>query len=154
VTRLKPHDGMGQVYLDANAEAVRCGDRKVSTEHVLLALLAPKGSPVARALGVSPDDGRAALERLDRAALSSVGIHAEAAGPVLPGQVEDRLPMTPAVKAVFTGLRKQAGRDRIGVHHVLLGLLARTRPDPAAALIDALGIDRSAVRAQLEREQR
>ncbi|MGN9787740.1 hypothetical protein ACTMTF_40385 [Nonomuraea sp. ZG12] len=40
-----------------------------------------------------------------------------------------------AAKAVFTGLGKQAGRERIGIHHVLLGLLSRRRPDPAAVLL-------------------
>ncbi|WP_425518082.1 Clp protease N-terminal domain-containing protein [Polymorphospora rubra] len=42
---------MGQVYLDANAEAVRRGDRRVGTDHVVLALLADRDSVTARALG-------------------------------------------------------------------------------------------------------
>ncbi|TCB97348.1 hypothetical protein E0H26_13550 [Micromonospora zingiberis] len=140
---------MGHVYLNANAEAVRRGDRKVSTEHVLLALLIDPGSITGQALGVSLNEAREALERLDRDALASVGVQAAFAGPVFPGRDDDRLPLTPLAKAVFTGLRKQAGRDRIGVHHVLLGLLASTRPDPAAVLLDALSVDRAAVRTRL-----
>jgi hypothetical protein len=115
MARSQPQQGMGQVYLDANTEAVRRGDRKVSTEHVLLALLADPDSTPARALGVSLEEGRGVLERLDRTALAA------------------------------------AGRDRIGSRHVLLGLLDRTRPDPAAVLLDALGVDRTAVRTRLER---
>lgn len=152
MARSQPQQGMGQVYLDANTEAVRRGDRKVSTEHVLLALLADADSIPARALGVSLEEGRGALERLDRTALAAVGIQAGPPGPVFPGRTNDRLPLTPAAKAVFTGLRKTAHRDRIGSHHVLLGLLDRTRPDPAAVLLDALSVDRTAVRTRLEKE--
>jgi hypothetical protein len=43
-----------------------------------------------------------------------------------------------------------AGRERISIRHVLLGLLSRTRPDPVAVLLDALGVDRAAVRTRLE----
>ncbi|WP_223838849.1 Clp protease N-terminal domain-containing protein [Nocardiopsis deserti] len=141
--------GMGRVYLDANTEALYRGDRKVGTEHVLLALLGDPDSAAARALGADLPAARRALERLDADALASVGVQAESPGPVLPGREGDRLALTPAAKAVFTGLRKEAGRERIGTEHVLLGLLARTRPDPAAELLDALETDRAAVRARL-----
>src|SRR5690606_29824205 len=106
--RLRPQAGMGQVYLDANAEALRRGDRKVSTEHVLLALLLDPDTPTARALGVTLDDARETLDRLDRDALASVGVEAAFPGPVIPGKERDRLPLTPAAKAVFTGLREVA----------------------------------------------
>jgi ATP-dependent Clp protease ATP-binding subunit ClpA len=148
MVRLKPPFGMGQVYLDANAEALRRGDRKVSTEHVLLALLIDPDSITAQGLGVSLDAAREALESLDQDALASAGVQATSAGPVLPGRERDRLPLTPAAKAVFTGLGKQAGRERIGIHHVLLSLLSRRRPDPAAVLLDTLGADRTAIRAR------
>ena len=35
----EPQFGMGRVYLNAAAEARRRGDRRVSTEHLVLALL-------------------------------------------------------------------------------------------------------------------
>jgi ATP-dependent Clp protease ATP-binding subunit ClpA len=149
VVRLKPQVGMGQVYLDANAEALRRGDRKVSTEHVLLALLRHPDSITAQALGVSLDAAREALESLDQDALAAVGINVMPAGPVFPGRERDRLPLTPTAKAVFTSLGKQTGRERIGIHHVLLGLLSHKRPDPAAVLLDTLGVDRTAVHARL-----
>ncbi|MGI5290337.1 Clp protease N-terminal domain-containing protein [Nonomuraea polychroma] len=148
MVRLKPPSGMGQVYLDANAEALRRGDRKVSTEHVLLALLIDPDSSTAQALGVSLDAAREALEGLDQDALASMGVQATSAGPVLPGRERDRLPLTPAAKAAFTGLGKQAGRERVGIHHVLLSLLSNQRPDPAAVLLDTLGADRTAIRAR------
>jgi ATP-dependent Clp protease ATP-binding subunit ClpA len=147
--RVLPQFGMGQVYLDANTEAMRRGDRKVGTDHVVLALLLDPGSVTAQALAVDLNAAREALDRLDRDALASVGIDAPSPGPVFPGRERDRLPLTPAAKAVFTGLRNEAGRERIGVKHVLLGLMARTPPDPAAVLLDALGVDRAAVRARL-----
>jgi len=142
---------MGRVYLDANTEALRRGDRKVGTEHVVLALLLDSRSATAEALGVRLGDAREALEGLDRDALAAIGVHAVPAGPVLPGRERDRLPLTPAAKAVFTGLGKEAGRERIGAGHLLRSLLSRTRPDPAAVLLDALGVDRAAVRSRLGR---
>lgn len=147
---LSPSFGMGQVYVDANSEAVRRGDRKVGTDHVLLALLS--NPSLVTALGVGPNAARSALEKLDLDALASVGIDAASPGPVFPGKPSDRLPLTPAAKRIFTGLRREAGRERIGIQHVLLALIRRTPPDPAATLLDALGIDRAAVRARLGHE--
>lgn len=144
--------GLGQVYLDANAEALLRGDRKVSTEHVVLALLRDPGSAPARALDVDLTVARRALEHLDEDALAALGIAPVSPGPVLPGRVSDRLPLTPAAKAVFKGLRTEAGKERVGLEHVLRGLLNRTAPDPAAALLNALGVERDAVRARLTQE--
>jgi ATP-dependent Clp protease ATP-binding subunit ClpA len=149
MVRLLPKFGMGQVYLDANREALRMGDRRVGTDHLVLALLADPDSVPARALGCDLNAAREALRQLDRRALLSAGVDTEFDGPVFPGREGDRLPLTPAAKAVFTGLRKEAGGERIGIQHVLLSLLARRRPDPAAALFDALGLDRAAVRDRL-----
>ena len=70
----QPRLGMGQVYRQASAEAKRRGDRRVSTEHIALAMLVDPDSETARALGVSLASARAALDTLDREALTSVGI--------------------------------------------------------------------------------
>ncbi|MEO5664477.1 MAG: Clp protease N-terminal domain-containing protein [Nocardioides sp.] len=144
-----PRFGMGRVYLDATAEALLRGDRRVGTEHLVLALLQSPDSITARALQVELTSARAALQVLDRVALSSVGIDAVFNGRVFPGKAGDRLPLTPAAREVFTGLRKEAGDDRLGVQHVLLALLSRQRPDPAADLLDALEVDRATVRARV-----
>ena len=52
VTTSSRRFGMGRVYLDATAEARRRGDRRVGTEHLLLALIADPDSSTARALDV------------------------------------------------------------------------------------------------------
>jgi ClpA/ClpB-like protein len=140
---------MGRVYLDAAAEAQRRGDRRVGTDHIALALLADPASDTARALGVELEEARAALEALDRDALATVGVDAPGHAPVLPVRSGQRLPLTPAGRSVFTGLRRVAAGERLGRKHVLLTLLATARPDPAAELFDALDIDRDTVRSRL-----
>ncbi|HEY8721051.1 Clp protease N-terminal domain-containing protein [Pengzhenrongella sp.] len=149
----KQRFGLGQVYLDATAEARRRGDRRVGTEHVLLALLVDPESDVARALRVPLAEARAALEALDGVALASVGIDTTFHGPVLPGRAGERLRLTPAARAAFTSLREEANGERLGVRHVLLVLLSRQHPDPAADLLDALGVDRAQVRDRLSGAQ-
>ena len=141
--------GMGRVYLDATAEARRCGDRRVSTEHVALAMLSDPDSATARALGVSLVSARSALHDLDRGALATLGIEASFDGPVLSGRPNERLRLTPSARAVFSGLRQETDGERLSTRHVLLALLRREPPDPAAELFDALGVDRDAVRDRL-----
>ena len=47
----KPRLGMGQVYREASAEAKRRGDRRVSTEHIALAMLVdPTRRPLERSV--------------------------------------------------------------------------------------------------------
>lgn len=151
---IRTRTGLGQVYLDANTEALLRGDRKVGTEHVLLALLHDGDSAPARALGVDLTVARRILEQLDEQALAALGITPRSPGPVLPGRASDRLPLTPAAKAVFKGLRAEAGKEGIGLKHVLRGLLNRRSPDPVHALLNALDVDRDAVRARLEEQPR
>ncbi len=79
--------GTGRVYLDANSEAVRRGDRRVGTEHVVLALLVDPESVTGLGLGVGLGAARDALLSLDRQALATVGIVAVDPGPVFPGRV-------------------------------------------------------------------
>lgn len=141
--------GMGRVYLDAAAEAQRRGDRRVDTDHIALAMLSDPDSDTARALGVELVQARAALQELDREALATVGVDTPAETPALPARSTQRLPPTPTGRATFTGLRRVAAGERLGRKHVLLTLLAKARPDPAAELFDALGIDRDTVRSRL-----
>jgi ATP-dependent Clp protease ATP-binding subunit ClpA len=145
----KPRLGMGQVYREASAEATRRGDRRVSTEHMALAMLVDPDSETARALRVSLESARAALEALDREALILVGIDVIAKLPVISGRMGERLRLTPAARTVFTGLRREGGGERFGAKQVLLALLSNDRPDPAAELFNALGVDRTQVRNRL-----
>jgi predicted ArsR family transcriptional regulator len=139
----KPWTGLRRVYLDASAEAQRRGDRRVGTEHLVLALLADPDSVTARALGVDLDSARAALDVLDRQALEYLGIHATFQSSTIPGRPRERLRLTPAASATFTGLRG-------GTRQVLLALVSRECPDPATELLDALGVDRAAIRDRLK----
>ncbi|MBR8745212.1 Clp protease N-terminal domain-containing protein [Nocardiopsis sp. MG754419] len=146
--------GGGHFYLNATAEALRRGDRKVGTEHVLLALLEDPGGAPARALaeqGVDRDAARAALTTVDERALATVGVRAHMREDALAGRSEDRLPLTPAAKALFRGWRAAAGTESPAPHHLLRALTGHRRPDPAAVLLDALGVDRTALCARLGR---
>ena len=144
---LKQHE-LGKVMLDASAEAQRLGDRTVGTEHLTLALLADPASTSAKALGVSLTEARKALQALDFAALSAVGIDAVEPGPVLPARARIRL--SPGAKAVLAGVHKGKWPRPLTGRHILIELLGRDSPDPAAELMDALGIDRTQVRDRLD----
>jgi hypothetical protein len=72
--------------------------------------------------------------------------------PTLQAVLKDKLPMTPAAKGVLQAVGKPMRRGgRISASDVLVALLERHRPDPGAALFDALGVDRQALRARLSR---
>jgi ATP-dependent Clp protease ATP-binding subunit ClpA len=147
--RIRKRFSMGRIYRDAITLAAARGDRSVNTEHLALALLIDPDSAPARALGVSLTTAEQALDALDRQALASVGIDAAFPAPVPVPARQRRLRLTPAAFAVFTTLRKHANGERLGAHHVLLALLARQRPDPAAELFDALRVERAEIRRRL-----
>ena len=146
-------------YIWAREEARRCGDRRVGTDHLLLGLL--HDPAVIAILGVSLEQGRQAVDVLDRRALASVGLGApfEApplamrpvpARPTLRCVLKDRLPMTPAAKkAMEEGARSSRDRRRLNPVDVLLCLLNLEHPDPVADLIAALELDVDAVKARI-----
>jgi len=137
----------------ATEEARRRGDRRLGTDHLLLGLLHDGDSRAAKALGVSLADARAALDALDRAALAAVGIEIQALGEGAPVSFGRGLPpLTSGARAVFRraideGRPSRSGR--IETTHFLLALLSLQRPDPAAELLDTLGVDRAVVRQRL-----
>lgn len=139
--RYGPDYNFGATYYDARDEAVRRGDRTIGTEHLVLALLADPASPAARALGCDLDSARRALDALDHAALAAIGIQPRiTAGPV-EARAAGRLRLTPAAKAVLTGIRDARKSRGAGLGIVLSALLGLPRPDPAAELLAALGVD-------------
>jgi hypothetical protein len=144
-----PRFGLGRIIIDASAAARSRGDRRVSTEHLLLALLAGPDRTATDALGTSLDAALRALDELDGQALAAVGLRGITAAPI-PARVARRLPLTPGALSVFTGLGRFSRGQRTGIRHVVLALLARRPPDPAAALLDALGADRAAAQRRLE----
>jgi ATP-dependent Clp protease ATP-binding subunit ClpA len=141
---------LGQVYGDATVEARRRGDRRVGTDHLALALLNDPTTDAAQALGVSLDAARTALRTLDIEALARLGIDASTVESDVEPSGTERLRLTPSARTVFTRLRTVAEGNRLGREHVLLVLLDQQEPEPAAALFDALGIDRDAVRERLD----
>jgi hypothetical protein len=144
--RYGPDYTFGATYYDARDEAIRRGDRTIGTEHLVLALLVDPASPTARALGCDLDSARRALDALDSQALAAIGVQPGiTAGPVAV-RATGRLRLTPAAKAVFAGIRdtREAG---LGI--VLNALLDLPRPDPAAELLAALGVDARAARERL-----
>jgi ATP-dependent Clp protease ATP-binding subunit ClpA len=137
-------------------EARRRGDRRMGTEHLLLGLLHDPASAPARALGVDLATARAALDALDRDALQAIGIGTDAA-PDGPAGLPRRHPPVPA-SALTSGGRAVVRRAvdattartrHTGPRHLLLALLERGHPDPVAALVDRLGVDRAAVRGRV-----
>lgn len=146
-------DARKLVLTSATAEARRRGDRRLGTDHLLLGLLHDEGSPAAKALGVAVADARAASDALDRAALAAVGIQIDTLGEGSPASFGRRFPpLTSGARAVFKRAIDEARPfrgGRIDATHFLLALLSLRRPDPAAELLDALGVDPAAVRKRL-----
>jgi ATP-dependent Clp protease ATP-binding subunit ClpA len=147
-------DARKAVLTSSAQEARRRGDRRLGTDHLLLGLLHDADSTVTRSLGISLETARSASESLDRAALESVGVHVAHLGDPPPATFARRLlPLTSGARAVLRQAVEQARRARtphIETRDFLLALLDCDRPDPAAELLSALGVDRSEVRERLE----
>lgn len=141
------------VLTAATEEARRRGDRRLGTDHLLLGLLHDADSPATRALGVDLAAARAASDALDLAALAAVGVKVAQLGDASqPVRARGHLSLTSGARAVFVHAVEDARRartPRIDTRHFLLALLDRERPDPAAELLEALGVDPSQVRRRL-----
>ena len=150
------------IYLRAGEEARRRGDRRVGTDHVLLALFEDPSIEVV--LGVSLPQARQALDSLDRDALGALGLGSGADAPELPMRAVPRKPrirdvvrkerfrMTPAAKQVLEDAYRPKGHRKLQVTgvEVLAQILALQPPDPAAALLGALGVNRAEVQRRLD----
>jgi ATP-dependent Clp protease ATP-binding subunit ClpA len=148
------------IVLQASEEARRRGDRRVGTDHVLLALFEDPSIDVM--LGVSLQQARQALDSLDHDALVAVGLDSSADAPPLAMRAvpkkprirdiaqKDRLRMAPVAKKVLEDAGKSRRRGlQVTAQQVLAQILALEPPDPAAALLDALGVKTSEVRRRL-----
>jgi ATP-dependent Clp protease ATP-binding subunit ClpA len=174
-------DDARRVVTGAQAHAAALGHGWIGTEHLLLAMLDDEDGRPARLLapwGVRGDQVRAEVQRivgrgepgLDPDALATLGIDLDAVrerveGTFGPGALSDRRacrrgrsasrrPFTPrSKKALELSLREAIAMadSSIGAEHVLLGLL-REGDGVAARILRAHGVDRSAVRAALERD--
>jgi hypothetical protein len=149
------------ICLQASEEARRRGDRRYGTDHILLALF--EDPSIDAVLGVSPQQARQALGTLDHEALGTLGLGSGADAPPLPMRAvpkkprfrnvaqKDRLRITPAAKKVLEEASKP-NRRRLYVtaQQVLAQILTLEPPDPAAALLGALGVNTSEVRSRLD----
>jgi hypothetical protein len=152
-------------FIYAREEARRRGDRRVGTEHLVLGLL--REPEIARVLDCDLEAAREALDAMDHDALVAIGIDRALGAPPVPTRepalgggrpsfkavLSDRLPLTPVAKRVL----EQSGKDRRhrrpddrwSLHAVLAALLSLAAPDPGAALLDALNVDRDEVSTRL-----
>jgi hypothetical protein len=149
------------ICLQAGEEARRRGDRRTGTDHLLLALL--ENRSIEEALGVNLQQARQGLESLDHEALAALGLGSGTDAPPLPMRAvprkprlrdvaqKDRLRMAPAAKKVLEEASKP-NRRRLSVtaQQVLGQILTLRRPDPAAVLLDSLGVNTSEVRLRLD----
>jgi hypothetical protein len=150
------------IYLRAGEEARRRGDRRSGTDHLLLALF--EDPSVEAMLGVSLQQARQALESLDREALGALGLGPGADAPALKMRAvpkkptlldimqKDRIRMTPAAKRVLEQAYKPKGHRKLQVTgpEVLAQILTLQPPDPAAALLGALGVNTPEVQRRLD----
>lgn len=146
-------DARRSVITAANEEVRRLGDRRVGTQHLLLALLHDSDSLARAILGVNLDAARAALTDLDREALRSIGV--DSSGLDRPGERRPRRnpPFTTGFRSVLVDAVTQARSDKnrvVSDEHLLRALLAVKGPDSAAALLKALGIDISEALRKLD----
>lgn len=123
-------------------EAGRRGDRRIGTDHLLLGLLHDK--PTAELVGVSVDDARATADTLDNRALAAIGLDVGEFRPAVSSRPLKRAPLSSGARSVLqrTIVFTTADRSRrILPKHMLLALLERQQPDPAAELLTACGVD-------------
>ena len=148
------------ISLRAGEEARRRGDRRTSTEHVVLALL--EDPSIEAVLGVSLQQARQALAALDNEALGSLGMSGIDV-PSLPMRTvpkrpklrdiakKDRLRMTPAAKKVLVeSVKPNHQKLQVTTPQVLAQILTLQPPDPAAVLLGALGVKTLEVRRRLD----
>jgi ATP-dependent Clp protease ATP-binding subunit ClpA len=142
--------GAREVVTAAYTEAKRRGDHKLGTEHLLLGVLADPA--YARLVGTDLEAARAALHELDVAAIRAVGIDPGDFRPTTPARWSGRARFTAAGREVLRRALRDAvhrGSRELDAHHLLLALLSCPRPDPAAELLDLLGVDPAHVVARL-----
>jgi ATP-dependent Clp protease ATP-binding subunit ClpA len=149
------------IVLQASEEARRRGDRRTGTDHILLALL--ESPSVEVVLGVNLQQARQALDSLDRQALGVLSLGSAPDAPPLPMrsvpkkprirdmEKRDRLRLAPAAKKVLEEASKPNRRKlQITAEQVLAQILTLQPPDPAAALLGALGVNTSEARGRLD----
>lgn len=135
----------------ARAEAEHRGDARIGSDHLLIALL--HDPALAEAAGADAAAARAAADRLDRAALAAIGLDLGGFRPADPGVAGRRIRhFTAGARSVIGRSLAKAGAEKsrtITSRHVMLAVLDRPDPDPAAALLAALRVDAAELRGRL-----
>lgn len=135
----------------ARHEAEHRGDRRIGTDHLLIALL--QDSSVAEVTGVDAVAARQTADELDREALAAIGITLAGWEPdhgAAPGR-RVRF-MTAGAKTVIGHAVAVAAAEKapaITSRHMLLALLDQRQPDPASTLLAALPVDQTVLRLRL-----
>lgn len=136
---------------DAQYEAERRGDTRIGSEHLLIALL--HDDDLATVSGVDAEAAREAVERLDRDALAAIGLGIGEFRPARPGRSGRHVRhFTSGAKAVIARSLTRAAAEKsrtITSRHLMLAVLDRPAPDPAAALLTALSVDPATLRERL-----
>jgi ATP-dependent Clp protease ATP-binding subunit ClpA len=124
----------------------------MGTDHLLLGVLHDPAA--AKLLGVDLEAAHRASSNLDRAALAAVGLEAPTLDAPLPVTSRRRPPFTSGAREVLKRSVDEARAVKsraIDTRHLLLGILTRERPDPAAELLAALDVDVAGARDRLKR---
>lgn len=150
-----------RVCVEAAVEEARTlGHDSVGDEDLLLGILRTDEGLVADALsslGVTLEGARTESERMASDALSSIGISLEdirrEAGDTFDARIPEdrRIPFSPLAKKALERSLCEAVRlrdNRIGVEHVLLGML-RTEDGAAVRMLARMGVSREALEERL-----
>lgn len=136
---------------DALYEANQRGDRRIGTDHLLLAVLSD--DDMARLIGADAAVAHNAIDQLDRSALAAVGLSlTDLTSTTRSAPIRNSAAMTAGAKTVLKRSLANAAAEKakaITSRHILLALLERREPDPAAQLFAALPIDREALERRL-----
>ncbi|GAB3804308.1 Clp protease N-terminal domain-containing protein [Humibacter antri] len=135
---------------DAKFEAARRGDRRIGTDHLLIGVL--HDDTVAIAIGTDAHAARRAAAELDRRALAAIGVELGDAEPGVRAALGKHTPFTAGAKQVLAQTVQNAATEKartLTTRHLALALIERAAPDPATALLDALGVHRAEARQRL-----
>ena len=138
------------VYREAGIESLRRQDGYVGTEHMLLGLLANPVGLAATITGLTVEDARAALVRLDDQALAAIGITVDA--PDAMRKRNRRMSVPDSTKRLFGRARREAdrrGSKTIEVRDWIMAITDTERPSIAIRVLEELGCDPAAIRAKL-----
>jgi ATP-dependent Clp protease ATP-binding subunit ClpA len=135
---------------DARYEAARRGDRRIGTEHLLLALL--QDDELADLVGIDAEAAHDRADELDRAALAAIGVELGGYRPTGRAALSKSVPFTTGAKALMGQALSKAAAEKaktITSRHFMLAILDLEAQDPAAALLASLAVDPVTMRTRL-----